>query len=153
MSSTVRLAAVLAAASAAAAMGAWVLARMWTRRPRDSREIERLRRLDLSRRGRITGGTIVDVVEQEDVACKTRAVVYRYEVAGVVYETSQDVSWMEDAGSRTKLLLGQPANVKYDTRKPVNSIIVGEEWSGLPKPFSQPGEVPSITAAGDPPPK
>ena len=107
-----------------------------------------MRRLDLTRRGRITAGTIVDVVEAEQETGTARTVVYKYEVAGVTYETSQDVSWMEDGGSDTQFLLGQAANVKYDTRKPVNSIIAAEEWSGLPKPFAHQGHSPSGKSNG-----
>jgi len=148
VNSTVRLAAALAVAGAAAAIGTWILARIWTPQPRDPREVERMRRLDLTRRGRITAGTIVDVVEAEQETGTARTVVYKYEVAGVTYETSQDVSWMEDGGSDTQFLLGQAANVKYDTRKPVNSIIAAEEWSGLPKPFAHQGHSPSGKSNG-----
>jgi hypothetical protein len=30
-----------------------------------------------------------------------------------------------------KLIAGQPASVKYDPSNPSNSILIGDDWSGL----------------------
>ena len=147
MKAALRLAVSLAAGGAVAAIGAWILVRIRHRQPKDPLKIERLRRLDLSRRGRITGGTIVDFLEEKQDARTSWTVIYKYEVAGVTYEASQDVSWMEDAVAGPRFLLGQAANVKYETVRPVNSIIASEEWSGLPEQLDKNREVPSVQAS------
>ena len=54
---------------------------LWRRK--DPAELERLRRLDVNRRGRISAGRVVDLVEAEAAGSKSYLVVYSYEVAGV----------------------------------------------------------------------
>ena len=58
-------------------------------------------------------------------------ILYQYEIAGVVYECSQDVTLMKECVDIYKCRLGFPASVRYDTHRPENSIIVAENWSGL----------------------
>jgi len=57
---------------------------------------------------------------------------YQYELRGVAYFASQDVSglraWLPEEPAR---LIGA-VSVKYDPRNPANSIVLCEEWSGLP---------------------
>ena len=58
-------------------------------------------------------------------------VFYCYDVRGVEYTASQDVSTL------TAMLPADPSAVngivcvKYDARNPANSMIVSEQWSGL----------------------
>jgi hypothetical protein len=132
VNSTLRLTVVLVGAGGAAALAAWAGSRLRRRRKKDPQELERLRRLELNRRGRITIGTIVDRIEQAQGGRASRLVVYKYEVAGVTYEAAQDFSWLEGAGSLFRCQAGQTASVKYEPRRPTNSIIACEEWSGLP---------------------
>ncbi len=120
----------LAAAATAAALAAWALAR-WRWRRKSPEEIERLRRLDVNRRGRITQAHIVDVVETQAPAGRGHLVVYKYEVAGVIYEVAQDVSALPDLSAAAHALAGHTASNKYDTRQPTNSILACEEWSGI----------------------
>jgi hypothetical protein len=107
----------------------------WTRflhwRHKDPAELERLRRLDINRRGRICSGRILDLVEAETEGGKSDLVSYSYEVAGVTYEAAQDVTVLPEIAARARFLSGRIASVKYDPRRPANSIIACEEWSGL----------------------
>jgi len=58
-------------------------------------------------------------------------VVYRYEVAGVSYEASQDVTSLRHYVDLHTCRIGLPASVKYDPGNPANSIVIAEAWSGL----------------------
>ncbi|MGO9271252.1 MAG: hypothetical protein ACLQOO_13515 [Terriglobia bacterium] len=116
------------------------LAPLWSRllrwRRKSPEEVERLRRLDVNRRGRITTGHVTDLVEQPS-ACKgerlARLILYKYEVAGVTYEAAQDVSSLPDAAWDSRGVADQTASVKYDPKRPTNSIIACEEWHGIPE--------------------
>jgi hypothetical protein len=121
----------LAGAAVAAALAAWTIPRIrfWRRKSPD--EIERLRRLDIYRRGRIASGHIVDILESEVGGAVRITVVYSYEVAGVSYEVGQDVTALTDLASQAHGLAGQTVSVKYDPKTPTNSIIACEGWSGV----------------------
>jgi hypothetical protein len=108
---------------------AYVRLLRWRRK--DPAELERLRRLDINKRGRISAGRILDLVEPETAGSKPRLVVYSYEVAGVTYEAAQDVTALPEVSAMAHFLAGQIASVKYDPKRPANSIIACEEWSGL----------------------
>jgi hypothetical protein len=86
-------------------------------------ERERKRRIRLNLSGRITDGEVLEL--EQDL------LIYSYEVAGVVYSTTQDISELRADLPRDPLLIIGPATVKYLTRDPGNSIVVCEEWSGL----------------------
>ncbi len=103
---------------------------LWRRK--EPAEVERLRRLDIHKRGRISAGHIVDLVESEVAGSKSSLVVYSYEVAGVAYEAAQDVSPLPEIAAIAKFLPGRTVSVKYDTKRPANSIVACEEWTGLP---------------------
>lgn len=60
-----------------------------------------------------------------------RLVRYSYSIAGVTYETAQDVTGLEERLCLERLAAGQPASVKYDPANPSNSILVADDWSGL----------------------
>ncbi len=103
---------------------------------KDPDEAERLRRMDLNRRGRIVAAEIVDLLEPASSVAARDArrplvVVYKYEVAGVTYEVSQDVSALPSALGPGCSPSSPISSVKYDPKAPTNSIIVCEEWSGI----------------------
>ncbi|MGA7525020.1 MAG: DUF3592 domain-containing protein [Acidobacteriaceae bacterium] len=105
------------------------------RRP-TAEEIERERRAELVRSGRIMDGTILDIAESERPPAPNRPVeihylLYKYEIGGVAYECSQDVSMLRDLVDPAELRLGFPCSVRYDIHRPENSIVVAENWSGL----------------------
>lgn len=120
----------LAVAATAAALGAWTLARLRWRR-KSPEEIERLRRLDVNRRGRITVGQVVDIVDPDASTGQGRLVVYKYEVAGVTYEVAQNISGLPELAATAQTLPGHTASIKYDPKQPTNSIFACEEWSGV----------------------
>ena len=123
---------VLVSVAVAGALGGMVVyARLLRWRRKDPAELERLRRLDINKRGRISAGRILDLVEPETGGSKSRLVVYSYEVAGVIYEAAQDVTALPEIAAMAHFLAGQIASVKYDPKRPLNSIIACEEWSGL----------------------
>jgi hypothetical protein len=126
-------------AVAGAGAAAWGWSRMARWRQKDPSEIERLRRLDVNRRGRITTAEIVDLFEPEPAGAAAVSkppfmVIYKYQVAGVTYEVSQDVSALPAALSASRSLACQTASIKYDPKAPTNSIIACEAWNGMDTP-------------------
>jgi len=108
---------------------------LFRRRP-SAEEIERERRAQLVRSGRIIDGTILDISEFETPpdpgqSREIRFILYRYEIGGVAYESSQDVSALRDRVRAEDLHLSFPCSVRYDIHRPENSIVVAENWSGL----------------------
>jgi hypothetical protein len=57
--------------------------------------------------------------------------IYTYDVAGVSYEASQDVTHLRQFIDLYSCRLGLPASVKYDPHNPGDSIVISEKWSGL----------------------
>jgi len=133
VTSALRLTLGLAVAATAAGLGAWGIARYRYRRQKSPEEIERQRRLDVNRRGRIAVGCVVDLVEPASAAAPGRLVLYSYEVAGVTYEAAQDISALPSLAATAHQLAGQTVSVKYEPQRPANSIIACEEWSGIKK--------------------
>jgi hypothetical protein len=105
--------------------------RRWRRKSPE--EIERLRRLELNQRGRITFGTVLEWLEPPAEAPATRIIVYMYEVAGVTYEVGQDCTALAEVVRSATWLPGQTVSIKYDLKSPSNSIVACEEWNGFPK--------------------
>lgn len=93
-------------------------------------EIERERRAHLVRIGRIMDGTILDVRESE-LHDGAQFISYTYEIGGVEYECSQDITSLRDTIKSGDLRPGFPCSVRYDFRRPENSIVLAENWSGL----------------------
>lgn len=112
--------------AAAGGVAAWLTMR---RKPTPE-EIERERRAELVRTGRIIDGTILDIAEA-DLGEGIRYISYNYEIGGVAYECSQDVTALRDHVTTEDLRLGFPCSVRYDFRRPENSIVLAENWSGL----------------------
>jgi hypothetical protein len=97
-------------------------------------ERERQRRANLNAIGRLTDGTVLDVNEMEDPQLgRQQLLVYTYDVAGVQYECSQDVTHLRQFVDLRSCRLGLPASIKYDPHNPSNSIVTSETWSGLRK--------------------
>jgi hypothetical protein len=93
---------------------------------------EMLRRQQLSTRGRITDGTVLDVRELESPAGEPmQTILYSYDVAGVHYECAQEVTHLRQFIDPQSCVLGSAASVRYDAQQPLNSIVVAEGWCGL----------------------
>ena len=85
-------------------------------------ERERRRRAWLVAIGKMGDAVVVEM--------RGNLVFYSYDVRGVEYTASQDISLV---AVRLPDGLGAhgAVSVKYDPRNPANSIVVAEEWSGL----------------------
>ncbi|MBZ5597518.1 MAG: hypothetical protein LAN83_04280 [Acidobacteriia bacterium] len=101
------------------------------RKPRTAEDIERERRAWLDRIGRITDGTVIDVQEIRPSDRAATMLIYQYDVAGVSYEASQDVTYLRQRINLHSCRLGLPTSVRYDPQNPGNSIVVSERWIGL----------------------
>jgi hypothetical protein len=115
-------------------IGGFVAWRTMRKRPTEE-ELEKARREELVLSGRIIDGTVIDISDLGPEDCGRanglRLILYKYEIAGVVYECSQDVTLLRDHVDIYKCRLSFPCSVRYDPHRPVNSIIVAENWSGL----------------------
>ena len=107
----------------------------WLRRRRKTPEqLERERRQRLNAMGRIIDGTVLDVHEERGPDGRAQQLlIYRYDVAGVSYEASQDVTHLRHLLDLHSCRLGLPTSVKYDAQNPGNSIVLAEGWTGLRK--------------------
>jgi hypothetical protein len=95
-------------------------------------QLERERRLRLSEIGRITDGTVIDVNEiQIGGSEEIQLLVFRYDVAGVSYEASQDVTTLRHRVDLHSCRSGLMTSIKYDPSNPGNSIVIAEDWTGL----------------------
>jgi len=102
------------------------------RKPKTADEIERDRRQWLNTIGRITDGTVIDVQEiVPEGGSAATMLIYQYDVAGVSYEASQDVTYLRQWINLHSCRLGLPTSVKYDSRNPGNSMVIAEGWVGL----------------------
>jgi hypothetical protein len=116
-------------AGSGAAMAAYVLLR---RKRKGPEEIERERRAWLDQIGRITDGTVIDVQEISSNGDRPATMlIFRYDVAGVSYEASQDITYLRQLINLHSCRLGLPTSVRYDPQNPGNSIVVSERWMGL----------------------
>jgi hypothetical protein len=130
--SSLRYYPILALGATAAIVGYALLSRK-PKRSSDLMEYER--RTELSRGGRIIDGTVIDVHELEETETQRQMIllIYTYDVAGVSYEASQDVTHLRQFIDLYSCRLGLPASVKYDPHNPGDSIVISETWSGLRK--------------------
>jgi hypothetical protein len=106
---------------------------LWVRSRRKSPEQrERERRLRISEIGRITDGTVIDVTQlTAKDAAESQLLIFRYDVAGVSYEASQDITHLRHLVDLHSCRLGLPVSIRYDPVNPGNSIVVSENWTGL----------------------
>ena len=81
--------------------------------------------------GRITDGTVIDVNESVQRLRRASALIYHYDVAGVSYEASQDVSSLSHMVDLHSCRAGLMTSIKYDPGNPGNSIVIAENWTGL----------------------
>ena len=96
------------------------------RRRQTPEQLEERRRSRLAASGRIVDGSLVDA---EPAETAPRTIIYRYRIAGVTYECSQDVSSLSLLVQ--DLRLDFPVQVRYSPDNPADSIVVAEDWNGL----------------------
>ena len=121
---------VLVFGAAAALLGYALLSR---KNKKSSDQLEKERRTALTLGGRILDGTVIDVQELEETETgrQMTLLIYTYDVAGVAYEASQDVTHLRQWINLHSCRLGLPTSVRYDPHNPGNSIVVSEKWIGL----------------------
>ncbi len=112
-----RLYPILAFGATAAIIGYALLSR---KNKKPAKQLEWERRTDLTRGGRIIDGNVIDVLELEEDTSGQQMIllVYTYDVAGVTYEASQDVTHLRQFIDLYSCRLGLPASVKYDPHNP-----------------------------------
>ena len=115
-------AALLALAVVLAALGALIGYRAWQRARIAPEERERRRRSDLVAHGKMADAVLVEI--HDDL------LFYSYDVRGVEYTASQDVSMLKPQMPPDFSTI-DAVSVKYDPRNPANSIVLAEQWSGL----------------------
>lgn len=111
-----------------AAFVAWIAL---TRKTAEQRELMRRRAIELH--GRISDGTVLDARELVLGTQPAQFIYYTYEVAGVQYECSQEITHLTQYVDVHSCGVGGAASVKYDARHPGNSIVISEHWCGLRK--------------------
>jgi hypothetical protein len=123
-----QIASVAAGVAVAAGAALWLL----TRKRPTADELERERRQILLNYGRIVDGMLLDgfQVTAEDGTTRDM-LLYGYEISGVVYECSQDITQLAGILDPAKVKLGMPCSIRYQPGIPENSILVAERWSGL----------------------
>ncbi len=75
----------------------------------------------LSKTGRMADGRIIDAISDNDG--RITQVTYTYMLAGVLYESSQDLSDLQQQRS-VDYAPGKQIVIRYDPRQPANSIVV-----------------------------
>ncbi len=88
---------------------------------RSKRNDEAARRAELLRTGRITEGSIFDVVTDAEGAITQ--VFYKYELNGVEYESSQSLDPQQRQRS-ADYFPGARVIVRFNPRQPGNSVVV-----------------------------
>lgn len=116
-------------AAAALAVG---LGLIFSKKRKTPEQLERERRLRISLHGRITDGTVIDAKEVIDHGPEpTQVLIFQYDVSGVSYEASQDITHLRQFVDIHTCKVGVPASVKYNPQNPGDSIVIAEDWSGL----------------------
>lgn len=118
----------MATALAVAGVAVWLVLR---KRP-TAEELEHSRREFLVQSGRLVDGMLLDIydVETEDGRSLT-LLLYNYQIAGVNYECSQDITAIRGLLKVADIRAGFPCSVRYQPGNPQNSIVVAEAWTGL----------------------
>jgi len=137
-----QIASVAAGVAVAAGVGLWLL----TRKHQTADELERERRQMLVNYGRIVDGMLLDgfQVPAQDlptqdipaqdghgVGTMREMLLYQYEISGVVYECSQDITALAAIVDPAQVKIGMPCSIRYQPGSPENSILVAERWCGL----------------------
>jgi|SRR5882762_1294566 len=105
----------------------------WLNRKRPTLdEVEHERRQMLLSYGRIVDGMLLDgfQVRAEDGSTRDM-LLYQYEISGVTYECSQDITPLAHILDPAQIKIGMPCSIRYQPGIPENSILVAERWSGL----------------------
>ena len=97
--------------------------RAWRNSRITPEERERRRRVALVTRGKMGDATITEI--------RGELLFYSYDVRGVEYIASQDMSPLKEYLPTDLSVLIGAVSVRYDPKNPANSIVLAEDWSGL----------------------
>jgi hypothetical protein len=122
LSSTAVEAVSLSLALVLVVVAALIAYRKWRLSHVTPEERERRRRAALVDHGKMGDANLVEIRES--------LLFYSYDVRGVEYTASQDVSTLMPRLPADFSVTG-PVAIRYDARNPANSIVVAETWSGL----------------------
>jgi hypothetical protein len=123
-----QIAGVVAGAALAGGAAYWLLHR---KRP-TADELELERREMLLSFGRIVDGMLLDGFQiTADDGTTRDMLLYQYEISGVHYECSQDITRLSEVLDPAAIKIGMPCSIRYQPGSPENSILVSERWSGL----------------------
>ena len=118
--------AAICGSAAVLAVAAALGVRAWKRSRITPAERERRRRTEINARGKLGDATLVEVRDQH--------LFYSYDVRGVEYTASQDISALAGQLPTDEAAVNKVVYIKYDPRNPANSIVLCEGWSGLGSP-------------------
>ncbi len=104
---------------------------MLRRRRKTPEQLEKERRERISAHGRIIDGTVIDAQEMTEGENTVQLLIYQYDVGGVSYEASQDITHLRQFVDIHTCKVGVPSSIKYDPQNPGDSIVISENWSGL----------------------
>jgi hypothetical protein len=122
----------IAAAAVGVALAAGAAYWFFTRRRPTADELERERRHSLISFGRIVDGMLLDGFQiTADDGSSRDMLLYQYEISGVVYECSQDITTLREIADPATIKLGFPCSIRYQPGSPENSLVLAERWSGL----------------------
>jgi hypothetical protein len=142
-----QIASLAAGVAVAAAAALWWLNR---KRPTPD-EIEFERRQSLVNFGRIVDGMLLDGFQIENEFGEVRhMLLYQYEISGVSYQCSQDITSLAAILDPAAIKIGMPCSIRYQPGSPENSLIVAERWSGLREAVSTEWPVHSHAQDSDP---
>ena len=82
-----------------------------------------MRRSRLVAAGKMGDATVVEL--------RGELLFYTYDVRGVEYTASQDLSPLQAYLPKDLTVVVGPILVRYDAKNPANSIVLSEDWSGL----------------------
>ncbi|HEY3443465.1 MAG TPA: hypothetical protein VGK29_22085 [Paludibaculum sp.] len=116
----VRIAVGMAVSAGLISLAIWIV----YRRRMTPAERERRRRVLVNKTQRTTEATVTEATAE--------MIHFQYELRGVRYFASQDVSVLGAYLPEDITRLIGPVSAKYDPRNPANSIVVCEDWTGLP---------------------
>jgi hypothetical protein len=122
----------IAGAAAGAAVIGGIAVWLLTRKRPSPDELEAARRDQLISFGRIVDGMLLDHFQIESEDGTTREMLlYQYEISGVTYECSQDVTLLREIVDPATVKVGMPCSIRYQPGIPENSVLVAERWSGI----------------------
>jgi hypothetical protein len=125
---------VAAIVAAAAGTALW----WFSRKKPSADELELERREALLSFGRIVDGMLLDsfeIIAEDEPGIESgsarQMLLYQYEISGVSYECSQDITTLSEVLNPAEVKVGMPCSIRYQPGSPENSILVSERWSGL----------------------